>query len=232
MRGWRREGCIIQHKKVCFVRHHRYWIEQKQQQQTNKHFASLLFCLCLGHDKRTLFWKTALAATKDKKYQRRLFLSGMEIILHMTHAVRVQPLCYFRCCLLTTTPHVASSACSRCAWLTSLSVLFSLSAVEFTVFTEKRVATVVDSGASNPEAESQRDCRPPASGWTFSLARLSSSLQSQHLFFKTGFFQDQPTSCLSCATRSRKLKDPWIIKSLLYFNCLFFPSLFHIHISG
>lgn len=205
---------------MCFVRHHRYWIEQKTTKTTNKQ-TLCIFALLFVFGSRQENFILKIAAAKDQKYQRRLFLSGMEIILHMTHAVRVQPLCYFRCCLLTTTPHVASSAC----W------------VEFTVFTEKRAATVVDSGASNPEAESQRDCRPPASGWTFSLARLSSSLQSQHLFFKAGFFQDQPTSCLSCATWSRKLKDSWIIiiiikKGLLYFNCLFFPSLFHIHISG
>lgn len=131
---------------VRFVRHHRYW---GNQQLTNKHFASLLFCLFFAHDNRTLFRKSALAPTKDQKYQLRLFLSGMEIILHMTHAVRVQPLCYFCCCLLTTTPHVVSSACSRCAWLTSVSVLFSLSAVVFTVFTVKPAPTTVGRGASS-----------------------------------------------------------------------------------
>lgn len=112
-------------EKMCLVSlwHHRYWREQNN--NNNKQANPLHLCsfvLCLGRGKRTLFWGLALTATKDQKYQRRLFLSGMEIILHMTHAVRVQPLCYFGCCLLTTTLHVASLACSRCAWLTSLSV--------------------------------------------------------------------------------------------------------------
>lgn len=123
-------------------------IEESNNKQTNTlHLCS--FVCFFAHDNRTLFRKSALAPTKDQKYQRRLFLSGMEIILHMTHAVRVQPLCYFCCCLLTTTPHVVSSACSRCAWLTSVSVLFSLSAVVFTVFTVKPAPTTVGRGASS-----------------------------------------------------------------------------------